>query len=515
MSRLRHDKDHQALMLLRVGDGQACIFDGLHSAALLDPALAAYTCLADVMQIPQDSRKPPDFAACPKQYDSWSCGHRILLHMKFILESDAILQDPLGAVTIPDKATRNSVISKLCKDKTATKLETSLSHLKFVKKEKTSTSHKADPECRGSPSEELMLPTTGSSGKVPVKTKAESEANACPPTPKAKRESIPAEQNGKLSTPPRPEKPASKFRSKEPVGAEKDPKLEPDYQNEMVAMAQKILARRQEKKIRKKAQSCGKSALYKRGVTHNDIFQKLHAGISLAGHWQAFVEAVGGMGHIDCAICESIVIKYNVPVRDGVSDDEKEEAAQCSPEPEQVDDNIDEDQDKSPKVQATRKRGRPGRPRKGEKASFDLKEFMAEERANIYSWLTADDLHAECNGDEEKIAKALAKNPCFCRPCNCRINFCYLTNDRALQSHENSKEHKARLAAMDANGGVPDKQEEKCTGVLISSGPGAKTPLGSICERVVDWKLLDCPSILNSMMNSIQVDARLQLSSID
>ena len=113
MSRLRHDKDHQALMLLRVGDGQACIFDGLHSAALLDPALAAYTCLADVMQIPQDSRKPPDFAACPKQYDSWSCGHRILLHMKFILESDAILQDPLGAVTIPDKATRNSVISKL------------------------------------------------------------------------------------------------------------------------------------------------------------------------------------------------------------------------------------------------------------------------------------------------------------------------------------------------------------------------------------------------------------------
>ena len=180
-----------------------------------------------------------------------------------------------------------------------------------------------------------------------------------------------------------------------------------------------------------------------------------------------------------------------------------------------MDDNIDEDQDKSPKVQATRKRGRPGRPRKGEKASFDLKEFMAEERANIYSWLTADDLHAECNGDEEKIAKALAKNPCFCRPCNCRINFCYLTNDRALQSHENSKEHKARLAAMDANGGVPDKQEEKCTGVLISSGPGAKTPLGSICERVVDWKLLDCPSILNSMMNSIQVDARLQLSSID
>ena len=66
-------------------------------------------------------------------------------------------------------------------------------------------------------------------------------------------------------------------------------------------MAQKMLARRQEKKIRKKAQSCGKSALYKRGVTHNDIFQKLHAGISLAGHWQAFVEAVGGMGSTSTA----------------------------------------------------------------------------------------------------------------------------------------------------------------------------------------------------------------------
>lgn len=121
---LRHSENHQAFMLVRKGELKPVIFDGHRDESLLPPARQAFAYIAQCYAGPSaDVSIEPIWGLAPKQYDRWSCGHRIILSLKYLLQSpelfsavDGRYSTPLDEIKVPDKALSLLELERLCQE---------------------------------------------------------------------------------------------------------------------------------------------------------------------------------------------------------------------------------------------------------------------------------------------------------------------------------------------------------------------------------------------------------------
>ena len=548
---------------------QGVLWDGLRTDSLVDASIAACLFVAEHFGMPWDREKNDQvvMGACPKQYDTWSCGHRIILTLNFILEVFKSNSKPLPEIIVPDKAVNNKRIAKLCGNITEVKDEDPLTSFRQLKREIPSYDTKPSKILKTEPAPKPMqveqTPDTSAfpAGPVPnpmkvetpkpapaaepvpnpMKVEAPKPAPAAEPVPNPKKveapkpaPEVPAEpipnpmkvevpklasstppkrslealnEEKPLSTPPRP--------TKQEGPASKETKSEEDMTLE--AVVEYFMDARSEKKAEKEALAKGKKILAKHNLKHNDAFQKVHAGLSVKGHWNTFVMAVAGRGSVNCKLCEQLIIDHKIPVSRDEQEKDSDEDPAAEPMPKRQQSQWDESQ-LAPIVpfEGATKRGRRGRPRKGESAVFDLKTCLAEERQGIYRWLDRDEVQEKLlppGATEEKLNEEMKKHPVFCIPCQVYLRFKYLTNSNALERHEQSTEHRLALQQMEISAGEPAEQKNlACRGLNLSSEEGMRTHLGSIREHVRDWALLGCPAVVNSVISAISVVSRLCLN---
>jgi hypothetical protein len=78
-------------MVVRKGEWVPVLFDGLRLKSIENAAILAQSYLEDFVSKvkPGEDLKfsSPIFASVPKQKDKWSCGHRLLLTMEYLLSA--------------------------------------------------------------------------------------------------------------------------------------------------------------------------------------------------------------------------------------------------------------------------------------------------------------------------------------------------------------------------------------------------------------------------------------------
>ena len=514
----RYDESHQALLLMRTSDMQPVLFDGLQKKELLDAAMAVSVHLFEHLDLMMDlkdlTHADPVFGRCPKQYDNWSCGHRLILILKYIMEKcpDTV---PLSEITVHDRDVNNKTIALLCGNVTEVKDEPVMAGFRSVKREvQTNSKNKSHPPAKRS---KIEIQSCSKPVPEPIPN-GDGEAVDQPPEPplapkvkvKAKAEQDTemeklAYLNGDLRTPPRPSK-AKTNSMPPPLDKAKSEDEESDAES-LRDTVHRFIKQRKDKRQEKKDLAEAKATLTRCKIDHNQTFQKAHVGLTMKLHWNNFLKVVAGYEPITCDVCESLILKHKVPVKsrgEAEEDDGDKEALvmKKDDEGEFLEGQI-VPQDEIAYKSSFKRRGRPA---KDSVKTFDLKKFISEERSGIYVWEGREEvkqiLSPGSRQNEVKIEQELKKNPVRCVPCRSRLHFRYLTNERAFRSHENSREHVAALARWEEEG-VP--VEESCRGVLITSGRGAKTKLGFLADRVRDWAHLGCPAVLKSVLTELQV----------
>ena len=79
-------EDHWGILLSVKGNSKAMVYDGLQKKQLQDAGLALMLHCADQGWCQPESDIGVVFGTVPCQRDSWSCGHRVLLHLDFAIK---------------------------------------------------------------------------------------------------------------------------------------------------------------------------------------------------------------------------------------------------------------------------------------------------------------------------------------------------------------------------------------------------------------------------------------------
>lgn len=370
----------------------------------------------------------PVNAKTPAQHDDWSCGHRMVLILHYLLHLHATnkLQGPLPEIEIPNEVLSEKALRRLC--------VLGVAGLRGLD-ELAASQAAAEGDELGQPS----VPATGaSSAKQDMETglKREGEdvmtesGSACRP----KREKSSDEQQT-----------SEKKRSKR-FDPEKEQKHEPacdrqqvkptlvddDCENNLlVVRAGDLLNDRPQKAVQKRRETQAKAVLKKAGLDFNKHFQVFHRGTAFAGrseHWKEFLNGVLGLRDITCDICVGLIKEYAIDIGSEQPTPQKkgkrkESAAVSAP------DDL---------VSPPKKRGRAGRPSKDEAEAqkFSLLDYLTERRPDQYRFLDREEAAARLpkskSAGENALTIEMQKRPVQCMVCGIFLHFPCLTNTLAL-----------------------------------------------------------------------------------
>lgn len=169
---------------------------------------------------------------------------------------------------------------------------------------------------------------------------------------------------------------------------------------------------KQQQKFAKKKEALAKRILARAQCDFNTHFQKLHMFKLPKGHWQSFLKAVNAELEEDlkCVVCQKMLVDFKIPEnREAVAaEDRAADRARAQPpampianhvnpeqsenQPEPAENELEDalalmmDEEDQPK-----KRSRPGRPRRGEVAAFNVLEFIDAERPGMYKRLSREE----------------------------------------------------------------------------------------------------------------------------
>ena len=364
ISRLRHNNEHQVLFVLRKGESQGYYYDGLSLPEIGDSAQAVMHLFQDCFEL--DSAEA--FAVkVPKQYDQWSCGHRIILIFRHLLanrvaalSSEGAYEVDLAATNIPSSVVSNAALFQLCSQTGSVKMETPT-----IKRERVEPPRLPESEEHARPKSEA---TNSSSAqptpaqpcraipefhvhkvKAELKRQAEMREEVAASTMKRPKLSTPAGRRqsqkepaakphasysaGQTNTPEHPESlpatPKARERSNlfsdvrgTPEAVPLAPKRQqPEAEAPVAQLAQEIdesieeiMKSREEKKRARRCDEAAKRILRQAGLDHNSVFQKAHSGASTKGHWSSFKQAIMGNGNIECSVCQNLMMQYSIEV---------------------------------------------------------------------------------------------------------------------------------------------------------------------------------------------------------
>ena len=470
-------------MVLRKGEFTGYFFDGLSEPEIEEAALAT---TASLLQESGHQNAQVKGLPSQKQYDSWSCGHRIILIFRHLLSEDVTAdfgegcyEKDLGSIVIPSAVVSNNALFQLCiqtgsvkpevqikkefgapcpaplpascakakegekpkatedqkttlprkAEKTQDNEAKSLAQVKAEQKEKgkrlqTTTTAMDPPESAS----QKRRKSSKASAKEPQKINTEPEVE----TPRASRKIVPDDS---VPTPDRPERATKKG---------KTDKVQDEVLPELDEAISDLLAQRKEKRRLRQIDEITKKLLAESGLDHNTVFQKAHAGIGGKGHWSKFKEALAGQRDITCPICQNLMLKYSIKVSglesaaetDDNTEAENVKAFACNEVVPYDGGDCEGQLAAADEPEACHKRARRGRPRKDQKPTFDLKEYIGQERAGVYQWLSEEEardlLPAKEQDNAQKLAAEMKKNPIKCLACNLVLHFRYLSNDLAL-----------------------------------------------------------------------------------
>ena len=372
----------------------------------------------------QTQKIMPMFVKLPKQTDDWSCGHRCLLHLRSAFaEGLALRMGDSWAVKshemeIPSEATSMGAIVNLCRCWTAASSSMKKEELPrpFVRPAKQEPSlpvnvHPLRPVA--SPVRSASVPEVAKTGPVKIPVKMEAGAAAVPPT----------------SSKPTPDVPASKssqptaLNSSNPTpdmgdtGDEGGLQVVVDgldlFDKHLQERVSDLKASRADMKRMKQARDSAKVICKFAGLSFNEHFQKRHSTRLQKGHWPLFLDGImtyqsADASSISCEVCRQLLIDFNIPAaRDLYEKGQRKEnggkplplqPVPCGSEPDTLEDQLSNamvEYDAEAKVvdgAGPPLKKRRGRPPKGEKVAFNVVDFINEQRAGKYHFLTDDEV---------------------------------------------------------------------------------------------------------------------------
>lgn len=384
------------------------------------------------------------FAVVPKQNDSWSCGHRVLLHLEAMFAQGFATQiDDAWAVKMSElNITKDDVnvekIVALCKSWNDS-IAAPKPPLKFAKAKL-----------------EEVLPFNGVIKKERALATATNPNIPLPrpvPTPARSVKSDPVvpvnPEPARAAATPTNFEPAGAKSSKVPEGGRSEKELvvsdKPRSGVEMFdeAFESRLAAFRDARKPDldlRKSRDCAKKILRLCGLDFNSHFQKRHLQKLQKGHWHSFLDAVMVSGEdesrstptsssVSCRVCQQLLIDFNIPKakdqHDLIQTNLRKEAtkptvnppgecphsvqdAPALPVPDpptsetnpslegqlaEMMDRFDEDQGEAAATEVSEppRKKRRGRPCKGTEPTFNVVEFIASQRIGQYHLLTSEE----------------------------------------------------------------------------------------------------------------------------
>lgn len=410
---VRFDDTHQAFMVVRKGEWRAVIYDGLrhieaHSKRLLSAAVTALTYIADVYGVDPDGLAAPVEAIVPRQYDGWSCGHKLVASVAHLLDVgispclDGSYKSSLPSIAIPTKVASTDALAIWCRrsqGQGAVKAES----LK-IDKPKTETgvtasasAPSAAPKHEPSPPStpvrrKLELPGPGRQSELSPpcikKAKVQEHQSADVPSEKAPKQSENQDDKAKSHQQPQERGEQGLDLDDQPLSSLVGPPPQAVALDK--AIEEQLEARRERQRIKRLGEIANRM-LKASGISHNYHFQKAHSGGVGAGHWTAFKLAVVGHGNVQCRICQDLMMQHCI--RAVEMDKEGEATLHQQQNLEAV--IVPVDPDAHPPALHQVSQSRRGRPAKGSQPAFDLKAHLEIERPGLYRFLTQQEVRQE------------------------------------------------------------------------------------------------------------------------
>ena len=406
-------------------------------------------------------------AKVPRQPDEWSCGHRVVLTARLVLQS-ALLSD---SGRLPDKLPEDFAspekikgLQKLITSQTALKMETmeGAPPLKRELDEPSSVrSEEPNRKCSRGNDQVKKVPPAVKEVSPPVEEKVAAE----PPVSKRRILSkTGARAEEKVVQPASPSKETTPMRRNKKRPLNEDSPAAPEDKRS------KNKASKQEKQNDLKNLQI---ELGTKGLTHNETFQKRHYDSKIPparGHWQDFFKYIAEGKPFTCPVCRELHMEFvigHTPVADPIPDEDSEPEEKPSktkenPEekPKKVSKTKENPEEKPKKVSRMKSEetGKAGRPVKGSRSHGVLERWILENRPGIYK--------ATKSSDTDYTY--------FCVPCDKEIRF-FRDGVTYVTLHEKGAQHEEGLRCLGLSAsGEPVDGRKPCRGVSIDE---EKAPL--------------------------------------
>lgn len=425
----------------------------------------------------------------PEQRDGWSCGHRNVLILKFLLK--LMKEQKLNSMVdleVPEHVVSEDAIQSLCSHGAVDCPQ------KMIKSEPAKVERKAPAASAAHPATVKKVEQESmESRQKHQKQRAKPKEDPPLPPPAAP----PAEEpDASLS--------ATKNESKACKADMADEAASPPQMDAaLVEKVDDILEKRQSKKQQQRVQNDAKKLLKQCGLDFNKHFQTAHKRMRLeSGHWKTFLLGVQGEGNIDCEICQKLVLDFKIDrvARKEASEEELTATPQKQPRSTCQDLVLVGPTDtlESP----PKKRARAGRPRKAEeRPTFDLKSYLEEKRPGMYRFLEAEEATSrlgKSSPNVDAIMAEMSKHPVQCMQCGVFLHFPYLTNSLALSAHEKSRPHQDALKQE-----ALTKRGSKCKGLCLPKFPN--TLLYQKLDELQKWYNFECICVVPSILDVLTV----------
>lgn len=441
---------HWALAVFHAKVDQVVLFDGKQNELIAQKTEKWAKSFSDPKKL--------TMACVPKQEDSYSCGHRIILAANYILRH----------LFPEDGGSRRSLVCTLPDDFACSENMKALAHLILqaeVQANSSPVKREGQPQPIDQPAKRVKMeqpqlqpykieesPDASKSKKRGFDDQVKIEQPQLQPgkieeNPDASK-SMPASSEGGAEKPDdvaeQPSTPKRKRRScvddDTPTGAK--PKAK-----------KKLSSAEVQAKI-----EAVSTLLLERNLDHNKIFQKKHSHlIPKRGHWKMFVKCLALGEPLTCEVCQELANTYYHSKPDDVKVDDAEEGPRA-----------DADADaEQPVEKQFRKRGRPCR---GEKTEPFLIWWIPAHRSGVYK-------------PEPDSSTSFSY---YCIPCNKKVNFCRDAVTYVHLHEKSSKSHQSELQTLGLN--VEGKRVSEgggCTGVNVHLSKG--TSLHKLTTSLEMW----------------------------
>ena len=471
--RLLYSNDHWAFLIVRVGEWVPLIYDGLRLPAILDAASAFCLWLQEVWHLPQ--KLSPQWADSYTQHDSWSCGHRILVSWRYLLNTRLLQQPfatPLKEYLIPEDVLCRSSLQELS--------NVSLSGV-LAKSEMSETSK---PVADLRPKLELNSGIKAVSTSAKRERPSDDQQELRPVRPKMEvGPKMEVSVDGATSAAPSNGNPAICSAIAQVVSVQHD-----DASGEEDMVESDDPAIQPSQRELKRAEKRGKAICQLHDVT-NLRWQNTHRSAKKQikqGHWQRFLQHRGGIPSEEVTSCPECVTLLKETGEDRAEDMQLP------------------DRYAIPNNGKTKR----GRPKKGEERKMDWKAWLVQHRPNEYEIFTKDVVVKSRQKGTTKQEKDVPHLRCI--RCGGEFRVQRDTNMIALHVHESSKMHQKSMGPEACLAPVPVPISHPCTGINLMDKD--QTNPDSLCGQMRDgflhWACLNCPDLTNNKA-TMSIEVRL------